>query len=291
MISARAALPLVAAGLFACALPARGQDPQFDAASVKPATPNLPNGRTGAVAPTGGPGTADPGRITYRAASLKTLLQRAYDAENFQVSGPGWLDTDLFELSATMPPNTTEERFRAMLRNLLTDRFELKLHREMKEFPGYSLVVAKNGPKLREASEAPAVSDTAANGPPQLGPDGYFVAPPRPGLFFQLAGAGAARSTFRQYAMPALAATLQSQLQKPVNDGTGLTGRYDFVLNYATEGLYFGRMRIPVSPGNAEPQPDLPAALPAQIGLRLEPKKTTAEVIVIDQASKSVKEN
>jgi uncharacterized protein (TIGR03435 family) len=110
-------------------------------------------------------------------------------------------------------------------------------------------------------------------------------------LFFQLAGAGAARSTFRQYTMPALAATLQSQLQKPVSDATGLTGRYDFVLDYAREGLYFGRLHIPVSPGNPEPQPNLESALPSQIGLRLEPKKTTAEVIVIDQAEKTGQQN
>jgi uncharacterized protein (TIGR03435 family) len=287
MTAASIRLVLALSGLI---LPAAGQDLQFEAASLKPATPNLPNGRTGAVAPTGGPGTADPGRITYRAASLKTLLMRAYDADNFQIAGPGWLDTELFEVAATMPPNTTEEQLRAMLRTLLTDRFALKLHRETKEFPGYSLVVAKNGPKLKESGSMPAGSG-AADDPRQPGPDGYFVAPQRPGLFFQLAGAGAARSSFRQYTMPALATTLQSQLQKPVSDETGLTGHYDFVLDYAREGLYFGRLRIPVSPGNPEPQPDLLAALPSQIGLRLEPKKTNAEVIVIDQASKTVKEN
>ena len=265
---------------------------QFDAASVKPASPNLPGGRLGAVAPVGGPGTADPGRISYRATSLKSLLMGAYAVENFQIEGPGWMDTELFELSATMSPGTTEEQFRAMLRNLLRERFQLQTHRETKEFSGYALVIAKNGPKLKEAREALAASRGGdATARPQLGADGYFVPPQRPGLFLQLTGAGGVRSTFQRVSMEELAATLQSQLQRPVSDATGLKSNYDFVLNYAREGLYFGRLRIPVSPGDPETQPGLLAALPDQVGLRLEPKKTMAEVIVIDQAAKMVQAN
>jgi len=264
----------------------------FEAASIKPASPNLPGGRIGAAAGVGGPGTADPGRIFYRAVSLKSLLTVAYNASGFQIAGPAWLDTELFELTATMPPDSTQEQFREMLQTLLADRFQIKMHREMKEFTGYDLVVARKGPKMKESSKTPAIPETGAADPPfQLGPDGFLVPPQRPGMFLQMTGSGGIRSTFRQETMGNLANVLQSQLEHPVNDATGLPASYDFVLNFAAEGIDLGRGRIPVSPGDPEPQPDIFAALQSQLGLKLEPKKEVVEVIVIDRAEKTPRAN
>jgi uncharacterized protein (TIGR03435 family) len=76
------------------------------------------------------------------------LLLKAYDLKPSQIVGPDWLDTEYFQNEATMPPETTNEQFRAMLQNLLSDRFKLKIHRETKEVRGYALVVGKNGPKM-----------------------------------------------------------------------------------------------------------------------------------------------
>src|SRR2546429_698174 len=93
----------------------------FDAASIKPAIPPTPNGRgmTFFRGPSGGPGTKDPGRINYPNMSLKNLLMNAYDVKNYQITGPSWLDTERFDINATMPPETTKEQFRVMLQNLL----------------------------------------------------------------------------------------------------------------------------------------------------------------------------
>ena len=96
---------------------------------------------------TGGPGSNDPGRIHYPYMSLKNILMNAYDVKNFQIVGPGWLDTERFDITATMPPATTKEQFRVMLQNLLAERFKMTVHRETKELPMYSLVVAKGGRK------------------------------------------------------------------------------------------------------------------------------------------------
>src|SRR5882724_5056475 len=92
----------------------------FEAASVKPATPPVPDGqgRILMAGPSGGPGTKDPGRIRYPFMSLKNLLMNAYDVRSFQITGPGWLDTERFDITATMPPETTKEQFRIMLQNL-----------------------------------------------------------------------------------------------------------------------------------------------------------------------------
>src|ERR1700722_10609921 len=135
----------------------------FDVASVKPATPPTPDGRGMIMmaGPSGGPGTKDPGRIHYPFMSLKNILMSAYDVKNFQIVGPAWLDTERFDITATMPPDTTKEQFRAMLQNLLADRFKMTVHRETKELPMYSLVVAKVGPKMLESAAVPAPKDEA----------------------------------------------------------------------------------------------------------------------------------
>src|ERR1017187_9270985 len=110
----------------------------FDAASIKPAVMPAP-GRAMMAGPTGGPGTQDPGRVHFPFISLKALLLSAYDVKTYQIQGPAWLDTERFDVNATMPPETTREQFRAMLQNLLAERFKLTIHRETKELPMYSL--------------------------------------------------------------------------------------------------------------------------------------------------------
>src|SRR4051812_17985162 len=97
--------------LFTCGL-ALGQTANksisFDVASIKPAAPLTPNAQGFFMfrGPSGGPGTKDPGRINYPNMTLKNLLMTAYDMKNFQISGPAFLDTERFDILATMPPET-----------------------------------------------------------------------------------------------------------------------------------------------------------------------------------------
>jgi uncharacterized protein (TIGR03435 family) len=270
----------------------------FDAASVKPYQVEFPGGGGSKQAkqpagrrfekPSGGPGTGDPGRIHYPGVTLQFVLMNAYGVNNFQIAGPVWLNGERFDIDATMPADTTKEQFRAMLQNLLADRFKMESHRETRELSGYSLVVAKNGPKFKASAEASPPPDDGAPDPPlTLGPDQFFVPPQRPGMFLQMTTFPGARSTFRQFTMAALANVLQNQLKRPVNDATGLTAKYDFVVNFSMEGLDLGSGRIPVSPGDGEPQPDILSALQSQLGLKLESKKEPTEVIVIDHIEKT----
>jgi uncharacterized protein (TIGR03435 family) len=144
-------------------VPASGQqkgiDPQsagkaltFDVASVKPFSPSSAGGgrKGGGGGPTG-PGTRDPGRIHYAAIRLKDLVINAYNVKDFQVVGPGWLDsadeTTRFTVDATMPPDTTREQLRVMLQNLLAERFKLAIHRETRDLPKYSLTLARMDPR------------------------------------------------------------------------------------------------------------------------------------------------
>jgi uncharacterized protein (TIGR03435 family) len=317
-------LPIVRTGLMvlsvALAYGQTGEKPlTFEVASVKPAAPPAPDGR-GMIRidpPSGGPGTNEPGRIHYPFMNLRTLLARAYDVKNFQIVGPPWLDSERYAITATMPPDTTKEQFRIMLQNLLTERFKLTLHRETKELPMFALVVAKNGPKMKESAEVPPPADGDNPGPPlpaqpKVGPDGFPILPQlagRPGIF-NIMMPGRARMIGQQQTMQDLASRLTDQLSRPVKDETGLKAKYDFTVTFAPESLMgpMGAMAPPpppppgggvaAGPGapvpgqpDAEPVLDLYAALQAQAGLKLEPKKGPVEQIVIDHAEKTPIEN
>jgi len=243
--------------------------------------------------PGGGPGTSDPGRIHYPMVTGRFVLTKAYGVSDFQIVGPDWLDRDRYDIDATMAAGTTMQQFRTMLQNLLADRFQMAAHREPREYSGFALVVGKGGPKLKESADSPAPKDDGAPDPPLMpGPDGYFPAPDRPGMFLQVTGhpsTADARIDFRQFTMPMLASTLQNLLARPVADETGLTAKYDFVLNFSGEGIHYGNGRIKVSRGDGEPphQPDMAGALQSQLGLKLEAKKVSLEVIVIDRMEKT----
>ncbi len=262
----------------------------FDAVSVKPANPNMPDGRmvVGMRPPLGGPGTDDPGRIRYPIISLQFLIGTAYGLKPTQkLAGPDWMDTDFFQIEATMPPTTTPEQFRTMLQNLLADRFQLKVHRETRETAVYALVVAKNGPKLKESSsqeDVPLPPDAFAHrpqGPPNLGPDGFPAHPNVPatgaGIFTTIGTLGI-RLTARQATMHQLANTLNAAASRPVVDETGLTAKYDFVLTFFRPGA---------ATPDGEALPEIFTAIQSQLGLRLESKRGTEETLVIDHVEKT----
>ncbi len=285
----------------------------FDVASVKPADLPQPDGRGRIMmsGPTGGPGTKDPGRIHYPYMTLRNLLTTAFDVKNFQISGPAFLDSERFEVNATMPPDTTRDQFRVMLRNLLAERFKMTSHRETKELPMYALAVAKGGPKMKEAPPVPASADDAeAPAPPsqpKIGADGFPIIPlPARGGLFMITMPGRSRLMGEKQTMQDLCLRLTNLLSRPVTDSTGLSARYDFVLTFSGEGMSApagapaGGAMVPVAPPPAadnvfrpggEAPPDLFTAVQAQLGLKLEAKKGPVEIVVIDHIEKTVVEN
>lgn len=158
--------------------------PSFEVASVKPAeAPSTPGMLR--VGMRGGPGTPDPGQITYSNVTLKNLIMNAYNVKGYQITGPKFLDGDRFDIVAKVPKGATKEEFRLMLQNLLAERFKLSLHRETKELPIYGLVVGKNGHKLKESADQgtdPATAAAPAPGGPSgnSGPSAFAPPPPPP---------------------------------------------------------------------------------------------------------------
>ena len=124
----------------------------------------------------GGPGSPDPGQITYSNVSLKQVLTNAYGIKSYQISGPKWLDSERFDIVAKIAMGSTKEQFQMMLQNLLAERFKLAVHHETKELPIYALVVGKGGPKLKETVDDSAATQGGAAGPG--GPSGLRAASP-----------------------------------------------------------------------------------------------------------------
>jgi uncharacterized protein (TIGR03435 family) len=254
----------------------------FEVASVKPAHPLAGTAR---FSMSGGPGTGDPGRISFTNIMLKRVLLSAYDIKPWQISGPDWLDYLRFDITARIPEGATRAQFQVMLRNLLVDRFRMAVHRETREVSIYALVVAKNGPKLKLAAND---SETAAPTPDEQlaimkreeGSDGFpALSLGASGLVIETRN-GRGRVTARRTVLSKFADLLAGQLGRPVIDRTGLSGTYDFVLYFAPEGMSANTT-----------DPGIFGALHEQLGLRLEARKGPVEMIVVDHAEPVPTEN
>jgi uncharacterized protein (TIGR03435 family) len=283
--------------------------PAFEVASVKPAAPptgNIVMRRAG----------GDPGMVRYDNASLTMLIARAYGVKNYQISGPDWLDSGGYDVVAKAPAGAATELIPAMLQALLAERFKLTLHRETKTLPVYALIVGKGGPKLKEADPA---SLSAVAGAYNLGPGG---GPPPPGAGpSMVAGSGAkgggggpnvrimmtdqGREMKGLMTMAGLTNGLSNFMDRPVLDMTGLKGTYDIDISWMpdeNERRMGGLMGLPPPPpgGDSGGRGPENAADPAgasifsaldQLGLKLDPRKSEAEILVIDHVERVPTEN
>jgi uncharacterized protein (TIGR03435 family) len=231
--------------------------PAFDVATIKPSPPDAKAGRYITMQGTN--------RFVVKYYTLKLMIAAAYDLSPKVISGgPSWADNDHFEIEALTPGETRPSRPEqmAMLRTLLSDRFKLSFHREEKEFSIYTLEVAKGGPKLKE-STAP-VSDPA-----------QLISTVYPPARIHLPAKNATMGDFASLLQRAL-------LDRPVVDKTGLTGRYDFDLDWAPDETQFGG-EVPVAPADAQAPPFF-TAIEQQLGLRLEATRGNVQALVIDHA-------
>ena len=103
-----------------------------------------------------------PGSLAIRGMSLKFCIQWAYDLPSFQVDGPAWLKDVGFDIMARAATPADDDRFRRMMRTLLTERFGLKVHTKQEELQLYALTVVTGGPKFQQST---------TEGPPSNGRD------------------------------------------------------------------------------------------------------------------------
>lgn len=284
------------------ALPALTQEreliPTFDAASIKIVAED------GRGFMRGGPGTSDPGRVVWAGAEMRDLLTRAWGIDYDRLVGPDWIHRPtLYRLEATMPSDTTMARFQAMLQNLLIERFNLKVHHETRRYPGYKLVVAPGGPKLK-----PSVSH-ASPPPLSVGPvDSQGCPIIRNGRhsFAAQARSGAVCITYEDVSMTDFSQdfNLLGSARLPdgsighIVDETGLSEHYDFKLRFDNST----NTRPPVigpRVGEAVTRDEVGSGLPGvfsalekQLGLRLQKAAAIPmDTIVVDAGNPVPTEN
>jgi uncharacterized protein (TIGR03435 family) len=273
----------------------------FEVASLKPAANPGSDGKIMRRL-AGGPGTTDPGTFTYSNVTVKLLATMAYNLKDYQVEGPDWIDSVGFDLIAKMPPGTTGQQAAQMMQTLLAERFKLVFHRETKPMPVFALVVGKGGSKMKEV-ETPA----APVGPP----DGRASLQSRtaygPGMRIMMSPNGTRMAG--QMTMAQLCNALSRQLERPVLDQTELSGTYDVAITFMPDDMDRMNAKMaqmaplaggPGGPGGPgiegprgapEPTLTLAQALQEKLGLKLEARKSAAEILIIDRAEKAPVEN
>ena len=232
-----------------------------------------------------------PGGITLTGVPIQMLLTEAFHVEDDHILGaPAWVKTNRYDVQAKVAPDDaprldklTFDQRRSMLVPLLVERFNLKYHHETRELSGYTLVVAKGGPKMKLSEVQPPPPDAK---PPEPGVDPKPGAPGPRRRMLRFMGRGHLEAEGSSTEM--LARVLSQQLGRTVTDKTGLTGIYDYALQWTPDDA------PPPMPGGADGGPphndsgtdavgpSLFTALQEQLGLKLESSKGTADVIVID---------
>jgi len=265
---------------------------EFEVASIKPSPPPAP-GMGMVVGCRGGPGTNDPALYTCANISLSNLVTMAYRVAYYQLSAPDWAGMARFDLRAKVPEGTTKEQLALMMQSLLADRFKVAVHLESREIQQFELTVAKNGPKFKESAPPPPGDSAAITpGPPKLDKEGYPLIGPRGGMAIMN---DKARLYQPEMTMTMLASQLSAQLQGPVVDATGLTGKYEISVSWSAGDSL--RTAAPTPAGGPAPVgpvstgPDLKQALQEQLGLRVESKKGPVEFVIVDHAEKTPSEN
>ena len=221
--------------------------PAFEVASVKPADPG--EARPGDI-----PRNMDssPGRFVMRNVPLRYCLQWAYDLKDYEITGPDWINSEnRYDIVAKAADPVSDIEMKLMLQTLLTERFQMKLHKETKQLDAFVLLPGKAVPKFKEAG---ADEQTGLSG-------------------------SATGSTFTKQPISRLTFMLTRRMGSPVLDQTGLKGLYDFTLDLS--GLGF----------NGNPAADLSApsiftTIQENMGLRLQAQKAPVDVLIVDHAEK-----
>lgn len=226
--------------------------PAFEVASVKRVTTG-PN-------PGDIPHNMDtsPGHFAMYNVPLRYAIEWAYDLKDFEISGPEWTkQEERYDIVAKADGPVSMDQIRLMLQALITDRFQMKSHKEKKDLSCYVLARGKGAAKLKEA---------AAGGQPTI------------------TGSPTATS-FHNQPVSRFTFMLTRRLDRPVLDETQLKGAYDFTIDLS--GLGFG--------GNLPPAdstgPSIFSAVQSDLGLKLEARKQAIDMLVIDSVQKLPADN
>ncbi len=231
--------------------------------------------------------------FTAENVTVQMLVTSAYGIQDYQLSGaPSWINSERYDVNAKMDSSVADalqklsqdDRNLArqkMLQDLLADRLKLTVRRESKELPVYTLVIGKNGSKLKEATPD-EIATTAPGGRGGRGGRGMLMN----------GRGGSMTMTAMAVPMTVIIRMLSGRLGRPVLDKTGLTGLYDYALTWTQEDIQVsappggspsGAATLPPPESNG---PTLQIAIEEQLGLKLESGKGPVEIIVIEHVER-----
>lgn len=270
-------------------LPQNGETlPTYEVATIKPSQPDTQRISIQGM----------PDGLRMENVELSMIIKNAYGANSDAqlIGGPQALLERHFDVQTKIDANDAtqlkalsqddrQRRMALMMQALLRDRFHLKMHVETRELPIYVLVVAKGGPKLQPT--APAAPEPAAEpgteAKPQEMPD-QLPHRPKQGTMMMRITSTKAEMSMSGGTMERLAQMLtvwESAEGRVVFDRTGLTGKYDWHLEWTPEGMGMAQKGADGSAPDSD-APGLFTALQEQLGLKLEPQKGQVQVVVID---------
>jgi uncharacterized protein (TIGR03435 family) len=311
MLSTR--IPWVSASLLFVTVGAMAQTPlSFEVASVKKAEPLSVNLVMSGKMNLGM--VIDNAQVNIKSMSIADLMRVAYKVKPYQISGPEWLTAERYTITAKMPPGTHRDQVPEMMQALLAERFKLTFHRETKEQSVYALTVIKSGLKLQESapddaapgsSGGPAAPQAAAptDGSAQVRVN---VTSDSGGTVQQASPNGNVKFLPRENGMrleltkmnsTGMVDTLGRFVERPVIDMTDLKGRYDLTVDVGWgDMMAMARavgMAIPVQapPGAMDPGSSAVFTAIQQYGLKLEPRKASIEMLIIDHVDKTPTDN
>lgn len=268
--------------------------PEFEVAAIRPSAPSPElTVTTGA--------RIDGVQVRWASVTLKRYMATAYRIKLDQISGPGWISSDRFDISATIPAGVSTTQMPEMMQRLIEDRFQVKMHREKKDFPVYVLEVAKGGLKMQVNAPDPDAAKADANTPVNTNVSGSAQ-----GMSLNF-GRGSSytfannRFEAKKLTMAYLVRGLELYMDRPIVDMTDLTGTYDFTLEVTAEDYQAMLVRAAVTGGLTLPPEalklldgaSLPSLLDAmqKVGLKLDARKAPLDVLVIEEARKTPTDN
>ena len=239
----------------------------FDVATIRPAPPPDANFHVSVSSP--------PHSSRFEATNLpiKALLQIAYGFDAPVVGAPDWVANTFYTIQARsdeaadarlarLTNNEVRLEKRNAIRMLLAERFGLKTHLETRNTSIYNLVVAKGGVKMQAVPPPPADGDA----PPPPPPSDVQAHGSQHGLEFDGSNAS----------MRAIASALSSMVEAPVVDQTGLTGAYNYTLQFGRDW----------SEHDPDSWPSIFTAVQEQLGLKLEAVHESVPNLVVDHITK-----
>jgi uncharacterized protein (TIGR03435 family) len=265
---------------------------EFEVASIRPSGPILSPADAARIGV-----HIDGARVNLASLSLNDLLAAAYKVKLHQISGPEWMASERFDINGKLPAGSNGDQIPQMIQALLTDRFGMKFHREMRDFPVYALVVGKAGLKMKESPPDPPADRKAFDVTTSASQTGTTINYGN-GMYMTF---GNNAFIGRKLPASAMADTLARFVDRPVVDLTELKGNYDFKLEFSPEDFGAMMIRSAVAAGVTLP-PEALKLMDASngdslfnaletLGLKLERRKAPIEVMVIDHIEKSASDN